>query len=90
MKNKKQPTMRDEIMAIKKTMATKDDLKAFATKDDLDKVVDRITGHMDGLWGETRRLETVALMQGQRIKDEHEQLTDHERRIAVLEAKIAS
>lgn len=69
-----------------KTFATKEDLKAFATKDDLNKAVDRITGHMDGLWGESKRLDEVVLMQGQRVTDQFERLNDHERRITALEA----
>lgn len=53
----------------------------------VDQVVDRITGHIDGLWGESKRLENVALMQSQRLKDQFEQLNDHERRITALETK---
>jgi chromosome segregation ATPase len=76
--------LESEITGIKKTMTTKDDLNMA-----INQVVDRITGHMDGLWGESKRLDNVALMQGQRITDQFERLNDHERRITALETKTA-
>jgi len=73
-----------------KGFATKDDLKGFVTKDDLKALENKMVQFHDELIGEFGTIRDEHDVMRHRVYREHEpKLSDHEERIADLEASFA-
>lgn len=75
-----------DVQKLKKTFATKDDLKGFATKDDLKELKGDIQNMSDKIIEAMQdMLSTKA--DSDDLNEQHRQLDNHETRILALEVK---